>query len=64
MNTPNLPVPWEYIYQNGKILLKVDRFGPVYAQADPRSDIMLFKRDSMQKFSSYLSLCCLPCCRM
>ena len=55
MNTMNLPVPWEYIYQNGKILLKVDQFGPVYAQASPPSDIMLFKRDSMQKHSSWLT---------
>jgi hypothetical protein len=55
MDTLNLPVPWEYIYQNGKILLKVDQFGPVYVQADPPSDIMLFKRDSMQKYSSWIT---------
>jgi hypothetical protein len=54
IDTLNLPVPWEFIYQNGRILLKVDQFGPVYAQADPPSDIMLFKRDPMQKYSSWL----------
>ena len=50
----NLPVPWEFIYQNEKILLKVDQFGPAYAQAYPPNDIMLFNRDRMQKYSSWL----------
>lgn len=50
----NLPSSWEYIYQNRDILMKVDQFGPVYAQADPPADVMLFKRESGQKFSNWL----------
>ena len=50
----NLPTPWEYIYQNRKMLLKVDQHGPVYAQAYPPNDIMLFTRDKFQRYSSWL----------
>lgn len=49
----NLPAPWEYIYQNHDVLLKVDQFGPVYAQANPPGGILLFKREGGQKFSSW-----------
>ena len=51
INTFDLPTAWEYIYENKDILLKVDRFGPVYAQANPPGDIMLFKREQHQRFS-------------
>ena len=50
----NLPTNWEYIYQNREMLLKVDQFGPVYAQADPPTDIMLFRRDPFQRWASWL----------
>ena len=50
----NLPAAWEYIYQNRDILLKVDQFGPVYAQANPPADVMLFRRENAQKFSNWL----------
>ena len=53
ITTLNLPASWEYIYENRDILLKVDQFGPVYAQAHPPGDIMLFKREQHQKFSPW-----------
>ena len=53
INTLNLPSNWEYIYQNQKLLLKVDQYGPVYAQADPPSDIVLFRREGFQRYSSW-----------
>lgn len=54
INTLNLPTSWEYIYENKDILLKVDQFGPVYAQANPPGDIMLFKREQHQKYSPWM----------
>lgn len=54
IQTLNLPTSWEYIYQNRKLLLKVDQFGPLYAQADPPSDIILFRREPFQRWSSWL----------
>ncbi len=54
INTLNLPTSWEYIYENRDVLLKMDQFGPVYAQANPPGDIMLFKREQHQKFSPWL----------
>ncbi len=53
INTLNLPASWEYIYENRDILLKVDQHGPVYAQAHPPGDIMLFKREQHQKYSPW-----------
>ncbi len=50
----NLPSSWEYIYQNRAILMKVDQFGPVYAQMDPPGDIQLFRRENGQKFSNWI----------
>lgn len=52
--TLNLPTSWEYIYQNRDILLKVDQYGPVYAQAHPPADILLFRREGGQKFSNWI----------
>ncbi len=54
IKTFNLPAAWEYIYQNRDILMKVDQYGPVYAQNNPPADIMLFKRESGQRFSNWL----------
>ncbi len=54
LETLNLPAPWEYIYQNRRMLLKVDQHGPVYAQAEPPGDIMLFRRDPFQRYASWL----------
>ena len=48
------PLPWDYIYQNRKLLLKVDQRGPVYSQVDPPSDIVLFRRESFQACSSWM----------
>ena len=53
INTLNLPTSWEYIYENRDILLKVDQFGPVYAQAYPPGDIMLFQREKHQRYSPW-----------
>ena len=53
INTLNLPAAWEYIYENRDVLLKVDQFGPVYVQAHPPGDIMLFKREQHFKFSPW-----------
>lgn len=53
IHTLNLPTSWEYIYENKDILLKVDQFGPIYAQAHPPGDIMLFKREQHQKYSPW-----------
>lgn len=58
INTVNLPASWEYIYENRDILLKMDQNGPVYAQAHPPGDIMLFKREQHQKFSPWLIHIC------
>ena len=54
INDLNLPAPWEYIYQNKDLLLKVDQFGPVYVQADPPGDIMLMRRENGQSFSNWI----------
>lgn len=53
ISTMNLPTSWEYIYENKDILLKVDQFGPVYAQASPPGDIMLLQREKHQRFSPW-----------
>ena len=46
--------PWEYIYQNSDILLRVDQNGPVNVQSKPPSDIFLFKREFTEKYSKWL----------
>ena len=53
INTLNLPTSWEYIYENRNILLKVDQFGPVYAQADPPGGVVLFKREQHSKYAPW-----------
>ena len=53
INSQDMKVSWEYIYENKDILLKMDQFGPVYAQANPPGDIMLFKREQHQKYSPW-----------
>lgn len=54
IETLNLPGPWEYIYENGRIMLKVDQYGPVSAQLDPPRDVVLFRREQYQRYSSWL----------
>lgn len=54
INKLNLPTSWDYIYQNKKLLLKVDQFGPIYAQVNPPTDILLLRRESFQNHSSWL----------
>ncbi len=54
INTLNLPVSWEYIYENRDVLLKVDQFGPIYAQAHPPGDVMIFKRETHEKYSPWI----------
>lgn len=51
VETPNLPTPWDYIYQNRSMLLRVDQHGIAYAQSFPPSDIVMFTRDRFQKSS-------------
>lgn len=51
IHTPNLPTPWDYIYQNGSMLLRVDQHGLAYAQSFPPSDLVMFLRDRFQKSS-------------
>ena len=53
INSLDMKTSWEYIYENKDILLKMDQFGPVYAQANPPGDIMLFKREQHQKYAPW-----------
>lgn len=53
ITTQKLPASWEYIYENHDVLLKVDQFGPVYVQAHPPGDIMLFKKENHFKYSPW-----------
>jgi cellobiose phosphorylase len=55
INTLHLPTAWDFIYQNRKILLRVDQSGIDYAQAFPPSDVMLFRRDQYQKSSVWMT---------
>lgn len=43
----------EYIYQNKEVLIKVDKYGPIYMQTYPPKDIMIFKRESQERFSKW-----------
>ena len=52
IESADLPAPWEVIYQNRQILVRVDQHGPVYAQVDPPSGIMLFRREHFQRDGS------------
>ncbi len=54
INTFDLPTSWEYIYENKDILLKVDQYGPAYAQANSPGDILLFKREQHYKYSPWV----------
>jgi cellobiose phosphorylase len=55
INTIHLPTTWDFIFQNRKILLRVDQLGVDYAQAFPPSDVMLFRRDGYQKSSAWMT---------
>ena len=54
IESPDIPTGWDYVYQNRRMLLRVDQQGPIYAQADPPNDIMLFRREGFQRNSSWL----------
>ena len=54
ITSPDLPTGWDYVFQNRKLLLRVDQHGPIYAQVDPPSGIILFRRDQFQRDSSWL----------
>lgn len=49
----SLNYPWEYIYQNRDVLLRVDQFGLVNCQARPPHDIMLFRRELSDRYSKW-----------
>ena len=51
-----LNYPWEYIYQNRDVLLRVDQFGLVNCQAHPPHDIMLFRREQSDRYSKWNTL--------
>lgn len=55
ITTPNLPTPWDYIYQNRAMLLRVDQHGIAYAQSFPPNDIVMFLRDRFQKSSVWMT---------
>lgn len=45
VDSHRLPGAWEYILQNGDVLLRVDQRGPSYAQSDPPGGLILFRRE-------------------
>jgi cellobiose phosphorylase len=47
------PEPWDYIYTNRKILLRVCHNGAGYAQLDPPGGTVLFKQERFQDFPSF-----------
>jgi cellobiose phosphorylase len=51
LKTQKLPALWDYIYQNRKILVRLDQFGLSYSQAYPPKDIIMFRRDRFEKMS-------------
>jgi N,N'-diacetylchitobiose phosphorylase len=47
-----LPEPWDYIYTNRKILLRIRHNGTGYAQLDPPGGTVLHKMERFQEFPS------------
>lgn len=45
---------WPYIFANPRMLLRVDERGPDYAQIDPLSGVILFRRERFQDYPSLL----------
>ena len=45
---------WPYIFANPRMLLRVDERGPDYAQIDPPSGAVLFRRERFQDYPSLL----------
>lgn len=45
---------WPYIFANTRMLLRVDERGPDYAQLDPPSGTVLFRRERFQEYPSLL----------
>jgi hypothetical protein len=58
IDTPHLPTPWEYVFQNEDIVLRVDQRGPISAQAHPPKDILFFRRELFQDIASWFVWVC------
>ena len=58
INTIDLPSSWDYIYQNGDVLLRVDQHGPVYAQADPRAHLQWYRELCANTIQTFCVSCC------
>lgn len=50
----NVPTSWDYLYKNERLLMLVDQNGPVKAQIDPPSGIVVFRREAQQNCSPWL----------
>ncbi|QMV43990.1 GH36-type glycosyl hydrolase domain-containing protein [Cohnella cholangitidis] len=55
LNSIHTPTSWDYIYQNRKLLLRVDQYGLSYAAAHPPVDIVMMMRDRFQKHSVWMT---------
>lgn len=53
LTSQDMETSWQYIYQNGQMLLRVDQFGPVDAQLCPPQDIQLFRRERDEKYARW-----------
>lgn len=53
LDSQDMKTSWQYIYQNGQMLLRVDQFGPVDAQLCPPQDIQLFRRERDEKYARW-----------
>ncbi|MHC4713465.1 MAG: GH36-type glycosyl hydrolase domain-containing protein [Planctomycetota bacterium] len=47
------PEPWDYIYTNSRILLRIRHNGTGYAQVDPPGGTVLFKMERFQQYPSF-----------
>jgi len=52
--TQRLPTGWEFVFTNERLVMRVDQFGPIYAQFAPPADILLFRREGFQRYASWL----------
>lgn len=55
LETIHAPASWDYIYQNRKLLLRLDQYGLSYAAAYPPSDIVMMMRDRFQRHSAWMT---------
>jgi len=49
------PEPWDYIYTNRKILLRIRHNGTGYVQLDPPGGTVLYKMERFQSFPSFFA---------